>query len=129
MCTGVIEQKDTVLKVDSTMDDTELTINNNGVEDRKEVDSVAMIAVCMTAYEITERSFKVTMSNETKRITSLKDVKDGAAVNVERALKLSDRLGGHLVSGHVDATGTITEISHDGNAVIMKVKCPARLMK
>ncbi|HIV82404.1 MAG TPA: riboflavin synthase [Candidatus Salinicoccus merdavium] len=129
MFTGLIEQKDTVLKVDSTMDDTELTINNNGFEDLKEGDSVAVNGVCLTAYEITERSFKVTMINETKRITSLKDVKDGAEVNLERALKLSDRLGGHLVSGHVDATGTITEISHDGNAVIMKVKCPSRLMK
>src|SRR5690625_7083066 len=76
MFTGLIEQKDTVLKVDSTMDDTELTINNNGFEDLKEGDSVAVNGVCLTAYEMTERSFKVTMINETKRITSLKDVKE-----------------------------------------------------
>src|SRR5699024_8516166 len=99
MFTGLIEQKDTVIKVDSTMDDTELTINNNGVEELNEVDTVAVNVVCMTDYEITERSFKVTMINETKRITSFKDVKDGAEVNLERALKLSDLLGGHLVSG------------------------------
>ena len=129
MFTGLIEQKGTVLKVDSTVDDTEFTINNDGFEDLKEGDSIAVNGVCLTAYEITEHTFKVTMINETKRITSLKDVNDGAAVNLERALKLSDRLGGHLVSGHVDDTGTITKISHDGNAVVMTIKCPHHLMK
>lgn len=129
MFTGLIEQKGTVLKVDSTVDDTELTINNGSFEDLKEGDSIAVNGVCLTAYEITGRAFKVTMINETKRITSLKEVSDGSEVNLERALKLSDRLGGHLVSGHVDATGTITEISQDGNAVVMTIKCPSRLMK
>lgn len=129
MFTGLIEQKGKVLKVNSTTDDTELTINNDGFDDLKEGDSVAVNGVCLTAYDITGQSFKVTMINETKRITSLKNISDGEGVNLERALKLSERLGGHLVSGHVDATGTITDISSDGNAVVMIIKCPSRLMK
>lgn len=129
MFTGLIEQKGKVLKVNSTTDDTELTINNDGFDDLKEGDSVAVNGVCLTAYDITGQSFKVTMINETKRITSLKNISDGEGVNLERALKLSERLGGHLVSGHVDATGTITDISSDGNAVVMTIKCPSRLMK
>lgn len=129
MFTGLIEQKGKVIKVNSTTDDTELEINNDGFDDLTEGDSVAVNGVCLTVYDIDEHSFKVTMINETKRITSLKDISEGDEVNLERALKLSDRLGGHLVSGHVDATGTITDILSDGNAVVMKVKCPSRLMK
>ncbi|SDK66464.1 hypothetical protein [Lacicoccus qingdaonensis] len=63
MFTGLIEQKGTVLKVDSTVDDTEFTINNDGFEDLKEGDSIAVNGVCLTAYEITEHTFKVTMIN------------------------------------------------------------------
>lgn len=129
MFTGLIEQKGKVLNVNSTADDTELTINNAGFDDLKEGDSVAVNGVCLTAYDITGQSFKVTMINETKRITSLKNISDGEEVNLERALKLSERLGGHLVSGHVDDMGTVTEVLNDGNAVVMTIKCPSRLMK
>lgn len=129
MFTGLIEQKSKVLKVDSTIDETQLEINNDGLDDLKEGDSVAVNGVCLTAHDITGTSFRVTMINETKRITSLKDIDDGSEVNLERALTLSARLGGHLVSGHVDATGTVTDITSDGNAVVMKIKCPPRLMK
>lgn len=129
MFTGLIEQKGKVIKVSGTIDDTELEINSDGFDDLKEGDSMAVNGVCLTVYDIDGHSFKVTMINETKRITSLKDISANDEVNLERALKLSDRLGGHLVSGHVDATGTITDISNDGNAVVMKIKCPSRLMK
>lgn len=129
MFTGLIEQKGKVIKVNGTIDDTELEINSDGFDDLKEGDSMAVNGVCLTVYDIDGHSFKVTMINETKRITSLKDISANDEVNLERALKLSDRLGGHLVSGHVDATGTITDISNDGNAVVMKIKCPSRLMK
>lgn len=129
MFTGLIEQKGKVIKVSGTIDDTELEINSDGFDDLKEGDSMAVNGVCLTVYDIDGHSFKVTMINETKRITSLKDISANDEVNLERALKLSDRLGGHLVSGHVDATGTITDILNDGNAVVMKIKCPSRLMK
>lgn len=129
MFTGLIEQKSKVLKVNSTADDTELTINNAGFDDLKAGDSISVNGVCLTAYDITEASFKVTMINETRRITSLKDINDSEEVNLERALTLSDRLGGHLVSGHVDGTGTITEVLSDGSAVVMTIKLPSRLMK
>ncbi|WP_462419918.1 riboflavin synthase [Salinicoccus sp. Marseille-QA3877] len=129
MFTGLIEQKGKVIKVNGTIDDTELEINSDGFDDLKEGDSMAVNGVCLTVYDIDGHSFKVTMINETKRITSLKDISANDEVNLERALKLSDRLGGHLVSGHVDATGTITDILNDGNAVVMKIKCPSRLMK
>lgn len=129
MFTGLIEQKSKVLKVNSTIDDTQFEINNDDFDDLKEGDSVAVNGVCLTAHDITDKSFKVTMINETKRITSLKDISDGDEVNLERALTLSARLGGHLVSGHVDAAGIVADIKSDGNAVVMKIKCPAGLMK
>jgi riboflavin synthase len=69
------------------------------------------------------------MVNETKRITSLDKIEAGMPVNLERALTLSTRLGGHIVSGHVDGTGEITSVNDDGSALVMHIACPSSLMK
>src|SRR5699024_2527266 len=74
--------------------------------------SIIVNGTCLTVTEIKEGLFTVEMVNATKRITSLGSVTDGDEVNLERALTLSTRLGGHIVSGHVDGTGEVTGISH-----------------
>ncbi|CAM4257296.1 riboflavin synthase [Lacicoccus alkaliphilus] len=129
MFTGLIEEKGRMEEIRSSEEDTEMKITHMTLDDIKEGDSIAVNGACLTAYDISPGSFKVTMINETKRITSLDGIQAGDAVNLERAVRLSDRLGGHLVSGHVDGTGEVTSLTHDGNALVMKVECPKRLMK
>ncbi len=129
MFTGLIEQKSRIVNVESTKEDTEFEIMKGVFDDLSAGDSVAVNGVCLTAHDINTKSFKVTMINETKRITSLARIKIGDEVNLERAVRLSDRLGGHLVSGHVDAAGEVMSLTHDGSALIMTIQCPAHLMK
>lgn len=129
MFTGLVEQKSRIVNVESSKEDTVFEITRGIFDDLNGGDSVAVNGVCLTAHGINAQSFKVTMINETKRITSLDEIKEGDAVNLERAVRLSDRLGGHLVSGHVDGAGEVSSLKHDGNALVMTVTCPPRLIK
>ncbi|KKK34500.1 hypothetical protein WN59_07160 [Salinicoccus sediminis] len=129
MFTGIIEQ---VGRVERTTDTGELTvfeIESGIFGDTALGDSISVNGTCLTVTEIKEGSFTVEMVNATKRITSLGSVADGDEVNLERALTLSTRLGGHIVSGHVDGTGEVTDISHDGEAMVMRIRVPDHLMK
>ena len=81
-------------------------------------DSIAVNGVCLTAVELTAKSFSADVSNETLLLTSLGGLKTGSPVNLEKALTLATRLGGHLVSGHVDGVGTVISRSDDGRFLI-----------
>ncbi|MFO7749123.1 MAG: riboflavin synthase, partial [Desulfobacteraceae bacterium] len=85
-------------------------------------DSIAVNGACLTVVTLGKNSFEVDMAPETVSRTGFKDLKPGAVVNIERALRLSDRLDGHLVSGHIDGTGTITSLKKMSNAVIITVE-------
>ncbi len=90
-----------------------------------EGESIAVSGVCLTAYTIRGRSFSVDVSPETVSRTKLGLLGPGASINLERALRLSDRLGGHLVSGHVDCLATVTGRKEIGNYTIYSFSLPS----
>ena len=126
MFTGIVEEVGIVSK-----------ITNNGMtvkalrvlSDVKLGDSIAVNGTCLTAVSFTASEFSVDLSPETMRRTSLSQLTEGSRVNLERALSASDRMGGHIVQGHVDATGRITSIKPDGDSIIFRVRVPKRLDK
>lgn len=85
------------------------------LSDPVEGESIAVNGVCLTAYDIVERTFSVDVSPESIKRTNLGAISVGEKVNMERALKLSDRLGGHIVSGHVDCVATVADKRMDGD--------------
>ena len=92
--------------------------------DPDEGESIAINGVCLTAYAITSRRFTVDVSPETLTRTTLGDLGAGAPVNMERALRLSDRLGGHIVSGHVDCVATVRERRNVGAFTLFSFSLP-----
>jgi len=92
--------------------------------DPEEGESIAVSGVCLTAYNIRGRNFSADVSPETLSRTKLGLIGPGNIVNLERALKLSDRLGGHLVSGHVDCLATVTGRKEIGNYTIFSFSLP-----
>jgi riboflavin synthase len=117
MFTGLIEDVGTIVKLERKGDGALLVVNHTAVlDDLKLGDSVAVDGVCLTITELNSPSFSAEASAETIRRTTLEAKKPHETVNLERALRLNDRLGGHLVTGHVDEVGTITSIVPEGNS-------------
>ncbi|MDO5360866.1 MAG: riboflavin synthase [Jeotgalicoccus sp.] len=129
MFTGLIEQTSPVLSINKTSALTEMEIKNTLFDDLNIGDSVAVNGTCLTITKLQEQSFSVDIVNETSSITSLSDIQKGDILNLERAMRLDQRLGGHIVSGHVDGTGLIENIYDDGDALVISVKCSRELMK
>lgn len=92
-------------------------------------DSMAVNGACLTVVEMESKQFSVDLSPETLRRTSLGDLAAGKSVNLERPLAVSDRLGGHIVQGHVDATGRLTSSKPEADCVNLRVRCPKRMMR
>jgi riboflavin synthase len=92
-------------------------------------ESIAVSGVCLTVIEFDATSFAADASNETLALTTLGVLKPGAAVNLERAMRPTDRLGGHLVSGHVDGLGRVERVHDDARAQRWRFSAPASLMK
>ena len=111
MFTGIVEEKGTVKSLSANTLPAKIKIECCKVlEGTNTGDSIAVNGVCLTATEITENSFTADIMNETLERSSLGSLKTGSHVNLERALSLNTRLGGHIVSGHIDGTGKISEI-------------------
>lgn len=98
-------------------------------DDLKIGDSVSVNGVCLTVTQFTTKGFSTTMVPQTLRLTNLQRLKVGDAVNLERALKASDRIGGHYVQGHVDGVGEIIDIRAEGDAQLVKMRIPEQLTK
>ncbi|MBI3330137.1 MAG: riboflavin synthase [Nitrospinae bacterium] len=92
-------------------------------------ESIAVNGVCLTVVHREASSFTVDVSPETLRVTNLGELQVGDGVNLERSLRLSDRIGGHLVSGHVDGVGTIIEKRAEANALHFLIQSPKALMR
>lgn len=129
MFTGLIEQTSPVLSISKTHDLTKVEIRNKYFDDLSIGDSVAVNGACLTVTALTADAFSVEIVNETSSITSLYELEAGDVLNLERAMRLDQRLGGHIVSGHVDGTGEISSIDKDGDALVISVKCSRQLMK
>lgn len=108
MFTGIIEEIGTVKSISTD----KITINCSKVlKDSKLGDSIAVNGVCLTITDITSDGFTADISPETLKVTNLSDINSGDIVNLERALTLSSRLGGHIVSGHIDTVGKVSKLS------------------
>ena len=94
------------------------------LEDLHSGDSVSVSGACLTVTAVDEAGFSVDVSTETLTVTTLGSLAAGDAVNLERALKVNDRLGGHLVTGHVDGTGRLCDRIQQGNTVLLTVETP-----
>ena len=97
--------------------------------DLKLGDSIAVDGVCLTIVKQSATAFTVNLQPETLRRTTLGGVEVGRRVNLERALGVTGRLGGHIVQGHVDATGQIVELRPDGDGLIVRFQAPSALMR
>lgn len=92
-------------------------------------DSICVSGVCLTAIDPDAKSFYADVSNETLSRTTLGALRDGDGVNLEKSLRLSDRLGGHLVSGHVDAIGRVVSLEPDARSQRWRFEIPRELSK
>jgi riboflavin synthase len=92
-------------------------------------DSISVSGVCLTAAEVRERGFDADVMAETLRRTALGELRAGDPVNLEPALRASDRLGGHIVQGHVDGTGVIESVTAEGFARLVRIEAPPELLR
>ena len=126
MFTGIIEEAGTL----SSLSNGRIKINCVKIlDDIKIGDSISTNGICLTVTSFDDKSFTADVMPETIRRTSLENLKSGDIINLERALRLSDRLGGHIVSGHIDGVGTIKSMKPEGNAIIVTVKADKNLLR
>ena len=130
MFTGIIEEKGTITSLNKLPNGAIITVGCKKVlDDLKIDDSIAINGVCQTVVKLLESGFQVFASYETLNITTFGSLECGDTVNLERALKLSDRLGGHIVSGHVDGVGKLIAREKIGDAYKMTFELPDELIK
>lgn len=131
MFTGIIESVGRVQQITPRSGDVRLTIATAklNLADVKLGDSIATNGICLTVVELTGQGFVADVSNETLRRTCLKTWKVGTAVNLEKALMPTSRLGGHIVSGHVDGLGEIISFKQDARSLQYQVRAPDDLAK
>jgi riboflavin synthase len=121
MFTGLIQSLGRVRHREGSELGAVLEIETGLADQVSEGDSVAVNGVCLTAVAVAERSFRAEVMNETLTRSSLGALAAGDAVNLELAMRAGDRLGGHFVQGHVDAVGTVQEVTDDGFARRVRV--------
>ena len=106
-----------------------LTIELDAPLDLASGDSIAVNGVCLTASEVRDRGFDADVMGETLRRTTLGELEAGDPVNLEPALRASDRLGGHIVQGHVDGTGVVESVGSEGFARVVRVEAGPELLR
>jgi len=131
MFTGIIETIGEIKRVEQQQGDVRLTVatNNLDLSDAQLGDSIAVNGVCLTAIELTAGQFVADVSNETLSATTMGAIKAGSPVNLECALQAQTRLGGHMVSGHVDGVGKVLERKADARSVRFTFAMPKELSR
>ena len=125
MFTGIVEE----VGIAADVGGDHLTVQAEMVLDGLKLgDSMSVNGACLTVVALEDSAFSVDLSPETIRRTSLGDLAKGQKVNLERPLAVTDRLGGHIVQGHVDGTGRITSWRPEGDSMILRVRSPKKLM-
>jgi riboflavin synthase len=127
--TGLIGELGTIDAVQRTDAGARLRVRGALARDLREGDSVAVNGVCLTATAVNGGAFSADVMAETLRRSSLDAIGTGDAVNLELPLRASDRLGGHVVQGHVDGLGTVREVRDEGFARIARIDAPADLLR
>ena len=130
MFTGIIEELGTVKAVKKGAKSAELSIEGRKIFDDIHLgDSVAVNGVCLTVTEYSGNIFKADVMNETLMRSSLGSLKIGSKVNLERAMAANGRFGGHIVSGHIDGTGVISDLTKDDIAVWVTIKTTPEILR
>lgn len=130
MFTGIVEEVGRIASIRRGAHSCELVVEARVVLDGvKRGDSIATNGVCLTVTSFSAASFTADVMHETLSRSSLSTVHPGALVNLERAMSANGRFGGHIVTGHIDATGTIKEIVSDDNAVWYRIAAEQRVMR
>jgi riboflavin synthase len=127
--TGVIQDLGTVQSAEGSGDGVRIKVRTALAAELKPGDSIAVNGVCLTATEVPAGCFAAEVMNETLRRSSLAGVAPGAEVNLELALRAADRLGGHVVQGHVDGLGAIVHSEEDGFARRVRIEAPEELLR
>ena len=130
MFTGIIEEIGSVASSNLTGGSGELRVEATPIlEESKLGDSIAINGVCLTITRIAGQEITFDVSTETLRRSNLGSLKRGDQVNLERALAADGRFGGHMVSGHIDGTGTLNDRRQEGNATIFTFNMPATIAR
>ena len=130
MFTGIVEEVGRVVSVRRRAHSCELTVQAHDVlADVHVGDSIATNGVCLTVTSFSSNSFCADVMHETLERSSLGTLRRGSPVNLERALAANGRFGGHIVSGHIDGTGSITALTADGNAVWYEISAGPDILR
>lgn len=130
MFTGIIEEIGTINSIQHGPKSAVIEVEARTVlEGTKLGDSISTNGACLTVIEMSDSKFKVEAMNETLERTNLGELTVGSRVNLERAMELGERLGGHMVSGHIDGTGRIVSMRQDDIAWWVEVSCEPRVMR
>lgn len=126
MFTGIIKTKGTISAMDRRGGDVRLSVRSDGLpwSDYEPGESIAVNGVCLTAVALHADGFDTDVSVETLDVTGLGGLAVGSAVNLEPAISLGERLGGHLVSGHVDCTGKVVSRTADARSIRLGIEIP-----
>jgi riboflavin synthase len=127
--TGLIEDVGRVAELEAGADGARLRIETSLAAEIALGDSVAVNGACLTATAVDEAGFETEAMNQTLEVTALRGVEAGGAVNLELAMVAGDRLGGHIVQGHVDGVGEVLAVEEDGFARRVRVGLPQELQR
>ncbi|RZI85933.1 MAG: riboflavin synthase [Microbacterium sp.] len=128
MFTGIIEERGTVTAIEPAGDGVRLTVHAPvAVSDAQRGDSISISGVCLTVTDQTADGFTADVMKQTLDMSSLGDFAVGTEVNVERALAAHARLGGHIVQGHIDGTGTVLEVRPGAQWRVIRISMPEAL--
>jgi riboflavin synthase len=128
MFTGIVKELGEVEAVEGSPDGARLRVNAALASELTEGDSVAVNGACLTATSVRDGAFEADVMHQTLELTTLGELESGSSVNLELPLRADDRLGGHVVQGHVDGAGTVAEVSADGFAKRVRVELPGDLL-
>lgn len=130
MFTGIVEEMGKISAIRQGAKSAQLTIQAKTVLEGTRIgDSIAVNGVCLTVTSLSASAFTADVMAESLRRSSLGDLSPGSPVNLERAMAADGRFGGHIVSGHIDGTGTISAFRREDNAVWVTVSTPANLLR
>jgi riboflavin synthase len=129
MFTGLVADLGEVTEVERGAAGVRLRIASRLASELGEGDSIAVDGVCLTATDVDDGGFIAEVMNETLRLSSLAEVRSGATVNLELAMRLDDRLGGHIVQGHVDGVGAVEAVEADGFARRVTIAAPGEVLR
>jgi riboflavin synthase len=129
MFTGLVEAKGVVRSLEHGSGGARLTVATPVASELRTGDSVAVNGVCLTAAEVRDGGFAADVMTETLGRSSLGPLEEGDAVNVELPIRAGDRMGGHMVQGHVDGVGTVESVEDDGLARIARIAAPPELLR